>query len=235
MSKRTAPLPDWESVLSSAAHLQAILPGAVLVGGTAAAIHAGHRISLDADHVLTDLRSHFDRILAELESVAGWQTNRIARPVQILGNLDGIETGVRQLIRKHPLETMEHDHHGMSLTIPTSPEILRIKGVLILKRNAARDYIDFAALADRLGNDRVVAALRSFDRLYPQESGESALQQLQSQLANPLPYDEKTTDLSKYRNLDPKWHDWRAIKTTCKYVSIMVFDRICEEIEAEPS
>ena len=41
MSKRTAPLPDWESVLSSAAHLQEILPGAVLVGGTAAAIHGG--------------------------------------------------------------------------------------------------------------------------------------------------------------------------------------------------
>ena len=79
MSKPTAPLPDWESVLSAAAHLQEILPGAVLVGGTAAAIHAGHRLSLDADHVLTDLRSHFDRILAELESVAGWQTNRIAR------------------------------------------------------------------------------------------------------------------------------------------------------------
>ena len=112
-------------------------------------------------------------------------------------------------------------------------DLRRIKGVLILKRNAARDYIDFAALADRLGNDRVVAALRSFDRLYPQESGESALQQLQSQLANPLPYDEKTTDLSKYRNLDPKWHDWRAIKTTCKHVSIMVFDRVCEESEMD--
>ena len=105
--------------------------------------------------------------------------------------------------------------------------------MLILKRNAARDYIDFAALADRLGDDRVVAALRSFDRLYPQESGESALQQLQSQLANPLPYDEKTTDLSKYRNLDPKWHDWRTIKTTCKHVSIMVFDRVCEESEMD--
>ena len=29
-------LPEWDSVLSSAAHLQRILPGAVLVGGTAA-------------------------------------------------------------------------------------------------------------------------------------------------------------------------------------------------------
>ncbi len=47
MPKHTAPLPDWELVLSSAAHLQRILPDAVLVGGTASAIHAEHRFSRD--------------------------------------------------------------------------------------------------------------------------------------------------------------------------------------------
>ncbi|MBM4049322.1 MAG: hypothetical protein FJ279_29860 [Planctomycetes bacterium] len=47
--------PDWERVLSSAAHLQRILPEAVLVGGTAAALYAQHRLSADADPVLTDL------------------------------------------------------------------------------------------------------------------------------------------------------------------------------------
>ncbi len=31
MSKNTAPLPDWELVLSSAARLQSLLPGAVLM------------------------------------------------------------------------------------------------------------------------------------------------------------------------------------------------------------
>ena len=35
----------------AAARLQRILPGAVLVGGTGSAIHAGHRFSHDADHV----------------------------------------------------------------------------------------------------------------------------------------------------------------------------------------
>ena len=128
MSKPTAPLPDWERVLSSAARLQQILPDAVLVGGTAAALHAGHRFSRDADHVLTDLRRRFDEVLAQLESVAGWRTARVARPVQILGSLDGIETGVRQLVRDEPLETMALDHRGATLTIPTEAEILRIKG-----------------------------------------------------------------------------------------------------------
>ena len=54
------PLPEWDLVLSAAAHLQRILPDAVLVGGTASAIHARHRFSRDADHVLTDLRVRFD-------------------------------------------------------------------------------------------------------------------------------------------------------------------------------
>ncbi|HEY8906074.1 MAG TPA: hypothetical protein VIM63_08545 [Rhodoferax sp.] len=50
------------------------------------------------------------------------------RPVQILGSLDGIETGVRQLIREEPLETITLDYHGERLTVPTEAEILRIKG-----------------------------------------------------------------------------------------------------------
>ena len=32
--------PDWEQVLAAAARLQRILPGAVLVGGSAAAVYA---------------------------------------------------------------------------------------------------------------------------------------------------------------------------------------------------
>ena len=74
MSKNTGPLPDWELVLSSAARLQRIFPDAVLVGGTAAAIHAEHRFSRDADHVLANFRIGFDEVLAQLESVVGLPT-----------------------------------------------------------------------------------------------------------------------------------------------------------------
>lgn len=230
MSKNTAPLPDWELVLSSAARLQRILPDAVLVGGTASAIHAKHRFSRDADHVLSDLRLRFDDVLAELESVAGWRTARVQRPVQILGSLDGIETGVRQLIRDEPLETMALDFNGERLTVPTEAEIFRIKGVLILRRNATRDYLDFVALADHLGDARVAQALQSFDRLYQQKSGESPLQQLQVQLANPLPYDldDVAPGLAEYKNLAPPWHTWSAVKTACVHLSIVIFDRVCE-------
>lgn len=219
-------LPDWEDVLSSAARLQELLPDAVLVGGTASAVYADHRLSTDADHVLTDLRVRFDEVLASLESVAGWKTARIRRPVLILGSLDGIETGIRQLIRDEPLETTQVERFGGKLTVPTQAEILRIKGVLILKRNATRDYLDFVALADHLGEEQVVSALRKFDRLYPQPNGESAMQQLQVQLAAPRPYDLEEVNLSEYKNLDPRWHSWAEVEAVSAHCATMIFDQI---------
>ncbi len=219
-------LPDWEQVLASVAHLQRILPEAVLVGGSAAVVYAGHRLSTDADHVLTDLRQHFDEVLAELEAVAGWKTARVRRPVQILGSLDGIETGVRQLIRDEPLETTQIEYLGEKITLPTEAEILRIKGVLILQRNATRDYLDFVALANHMGTEKMVEALRPFDHLYPQPNEESALQQLQIQLAAPLPYDLEGLDLSEYKALDPRWHNWQAVRTACADYATLIFDHI---------
>lgn len=219
-------LPDWELVLSAAARLQRFIPHAVLVGGTASPLYAKHRFSRDADHVLNDLRDRFDVVLADLESVSGWQTSRIQRPVQILGSLDGIETGIRQLIRKEPLETTQIDHHGKKITLPSRSEILRIKGILILKRNAVRDYLDFVALSDHMATRDVLSALEPFDDLYPQPNGESALQQLQIQLSSPTPYDLEENDLSEYKNLEPKWHRWETVKSACIDLSITIFDGV---------
>ncbi len=229
-----ATLPEWEEVLAAATRLQGILPDAVLVGGTASAVYAGHRLSTDADHVLTRLRDRFDEVLGQLESVAGWKTARVQRPVLILGSLDGIETGVRQLIREEPLETTRIDWLGRPLTLPTRAEILRIKGVLILKRNATRDYLDFVALADSMGEEAVAAALAPFDRLYPQPNGESALQQIQLQLANPLPYDLEAMNLAEYKHLDPRWQDWRAVREVCTEVAMRLFDRLAADEAAQP-
>lgn len=209
------PLPEWDRILTAAAHLQELLPDAVLVGGTATAIHAEHRQSTDADHVLKDLASRFDDVLAQLESVAGWKTARVRRPVQILGSLDGIETGVRQLIRDAPLETEQVSIRNHTITVPTKAEMLRIKAVLILKRNASRDYIDFVALHDRLGMKGTLTAMSSFDRLYPQPNGESPTQQLIVQLSSPMPFDLSQTDLSEYKKLSSRWQDWSVIRKAC--------------------
>jgi len=219
-------LPDWEQVLSAACRLQRIVPEAVLVGGTGAAVHARHRKSHDADHVVGDLRQRFDEVLANLESVAGWKTSRIQRPVQILGSLDGIETGIRQLIRAAPLEIERIQTAAGAITLPTPAEMLRIKGWLVLTRNATRDYVDFAALADKLGVAASVRALVEMDALYPQSNDESAIQQLLKQLAEPRPYDLSATELSEYRELKQRWHDWNAVSRQCQWVGVALMDEV---------
>lgn len=211
---------DWEALLSSAARLQRILPEAVLVGGTAAATYAHHRVSFDHDHTLGDLKSRFDDVLASLEAVAGWKTARVRRPVLILGSLDGIETGIRQLIRSAPLETQPLEINGETITVPTQAEMLRIKAVLILKRNATRDYLDFVALANGLGDEGVKLALLKFDELYPQPNGESPLMQLAKQLSNPLPFDLDDTNLEEYKNLVAEYRDWAKVKAVCQHVAV---------------
>lgn len=210
------PLPEWERVLSATARLQGILPGAVRVGGTAAAAHEEHRLSVDADHVVADLRGRFDEVLAQLESVAGWKTARVRRPVLVLGSLDGIETGIRQLIRSAPLETETVPAPGGgTVVVPTRAEMLRIKAILILKRNATRDYLDFAALARSLDTAGTADALASLDALYPQANGASPFQQLLVQLASPMPFDLDGTDLTEYKRLVPEWQDWDKIRSFC--------------------
>lgn len=95
------------AVLESAARLQELVPDAVLVGGSAAALYAGHRDSFDHDHVLADLSDRFDIVLEALESEGEWVTNRVQPGKIILGQLGDIEAGVRQMIRKRPLETSQ--------------------------------------------------------------------------------------------------------------------------------
>lgn len=209
---RTENIPEWEKVLSAASHLQALLPGAILVGGTSAA--------LIADHVVVDLRSRFDAVLKDLESISGWKTTRVNRPVMILGSLDGIETGVRQLIRSEPLETTQVTlgDDGDIITIPTQGECLRIKGILILKRNATRDYLDFAALSEHMGADETYKALQPFDKLYPQQNGKSPWLQLQAQLSLFQPYDLSDVDLKNYKGLRRDWQDMARIKQACQNI-----------------
>ena len=143
-----------------------------------------------------------------------------------VGRLDGIETGVRQLIRTEPLEVAHVDWQGEAITVPTIAEMLRIKAILILKRNATRDYLDFVALSDVLGEGGTATAMETFDRLYPQQSGESALQQLLIQLAHPMPYDLEADRLNEYKHLARRWHDWKVVCAACAQCAQTLFDRL---------
>src|SRR5580693_7753198 len=184
--------PELLAVLESASRLQQMVPDAVLVGGSAAALYAGHRDSYDHDHdrVLADLRDRFDVVLEALESEGEWVTNRVVPGKVILGQLGDIEAGVRQMIRTRPLEiTRVMLPSGRELTVPTADEVLRIKGFLIVRRNQTRDYLDVAALADRQGLHAAAGILARIDRYYTDQHGDGrgVAAQLVRQLSDPRP------------------------------------------------
>ncbi len=229
MSDTGADQTDWEHLLSAASRLQRILPEAVLARGSAAAPRSGNRKSSNTDHTLTDIRDRFDRVLAQLESVAGCKKAQDHLPVPVSGSLYGIETCVRQLIRSDPLETTAIKYLDQTVTVPTEQEILRIKAVLILKRNAMRDYLDFAALGSRMAEEDCVQAMEPFDRLYPQDSGQSALQQLLAQLSAPAPFDSDQVGPTDFRDLAPELSDWKNVDRICVRLAQRLFEGLCPQ------
>jgi hypothetical protein len=218
--------PSLADVLASAADLQRAVPDAVLVGGAAAALHAGHRASFDHDHVLPDLAERYAQVLEAVEATEGWATSvRASRPpMTIMGSLGGIEAGLRQLRRSRPLETCEVELDAEHVVIaPTAAEALRVKAYLMVQRNAVRDYLDVVALADHLGRDEAVAVLRGIDDYYRDRSDEhgSVLTALVLRLAQPEPRDpEVTRELPRYKALDERWHDWASVVAACEELAL---------------
>lgn len=219
-----------QAVLASASRLQEMVPDAVLVGGAAAALYAGHRDSFDHDHVLTDLASRYAEVLEAVEISDGWATSvRATRaPMTILGSLDGVEAGLRQLRRVRPLETIAMEiAAGQSVIVPTHEEILRIKAYLIVQRNYVRDYLDVVALTQSLEPDQAARILRHIDDYYADRSGEagSVLTALVKALADPQPRDEQVTQqLSSYKGLDQRWQDWSTVTAACRQLALQLAD-----------
>ena len=217
-----------QRVLESAARLQQVVPDAVLVGGSAAALHAGHRESFDHDHVLVDLDQRYAQVLDAVEASDGWATSvRASRPpMTIMGSLDGIQAGLRNLRRTRPLETVQVDvAPGVVVTAPTPEEMLRVKAYLVVQRNVVRDYLDVVALADHIGGEHAGEILRRIDDYYDDRSQQagSVRTSLALALADPKPVDvDVIAELPRYRGLDPRWHDWSAVVGACRDLALEV-------------
>jgi len=225
----------WERLIDVAAEFGLRHLDAVLVGDTVAALYARHRVSLDADLVLTDLREHFEQLLSALENDADWVTARLKPPVLILGQFKGVETGLRQLRRSAPLETTEISVRGRRLRVPTLAEILRIKGWLAVSRNATRDYLDLAALSVHAGLPAAAHALAALDQCYRDvyradtQRDVSVALQLARQLAEPTPFDLDQTELPSYKRLDPRWHDWAAVCRQLRELAVALTEAFAQD------
>lgn len=213
-------------VLQSAARLQTVVPDAVLVGGSAAALHAGHRDSFDHDHVLSDLVDRYELVLDAVEATEGWATSVRASkpPFTIMGSLDGIEAGLRQMRRTRPLETVQIEiGAGAAVMAPTEAEALRVKAFLVVQRNVVRDYLDVAALAEHLGSTAAVDVLSGIDGFYADRSDDpaSVLTSLVMKLAEPSPRDVDVIDeLPRYKGLDRRWHRWADVVGSCQELAL---------------
>lgn len=227
MIRRMAdPSPTLREVLASAARLQEVVPDAVLVGGSAAALHAGHRDSFDHDHVLTDLAERYETVLEAVEATEGWATSVRASkpPFTIMGSLWGVEAGLRQMRRTRPLETCRVDvGEGAVVVAPTAPEALRVKAFLAVQRNVVRDYLDVVALAEHLGLETAVEVLSGIDAYYQDRSGEdgSVLTSLVIALADPAPRDvDVIGELPRYKGLAARYQDWADVVEICRSLAL---------------
>jgi hypothetical protein len=229
---------DMIELFESAARLQAILneDDTCLVGGSAASYYADHRLSIDHDHIVSDLSSRFALILDALESQGDWVTNRVRPGKIILGELGGIETGIRQLIRKTPLEVEAVTlPSGNTLTLPTVDETLRIKAFLLAKRNQTRDYLDTAALAQRYGTPWAVQVLVSIDTYYADDNAvpDALASQITMMLGDPQPKDFASIDLSLYKGLDSKLAEWKNVAEICGSIARKMMET--QDVAPKPS
>lgn len=220
-----------QGVLRSAAKLQELVPDAVLVGDSAAAYYAGHRHSFDHDHVLTDLSDRYAKVVEAVEASEGWATSVRASspPLTLLGSLDGVEAGLRQLRRSKPLEVQLVEVEGHGLCVPTPEECLRVKSYLIVQRNQVRDYLDTVALTDFLGIEAAAKTVADIDAYYPDRSntGDSVITILLQRLSEPNPRDVTVTEqLAEYKGIVPKWHDWQAVVEACAELADAVVARM---------
>jgi hypothetical protein len=222
--------PTLRRVIESAARLQQVVPDAVLVGGSAAALYARHRESFAHDHVLDNLSARYEQILEAVEATDGWVTSvRASRPpFTLMGSLGGIEAGLRQLRRTRPLEVTELEISGIGkLRIPTDDEMLRVKAYLVVQRNQVRDYLDVVALAEIV--DDAPSVLAGIDHYYDDRSGadDSVLTALVQRLSEPNPRDrEVTRELAAYKGLDQRWHQWASVVAACAALADAIVERL---------
>ncbi len=212
----------WAGILKAGVHAQRLVPGAVCVGGTAAALYAGHRVSQDTDHLLPALRDHFEEVRARLEAQPEWKTARVSPPVLILGSIGGVEVGFRQLKRSVPIETQTLPTEAGPLVVPTLDEMLGMKAFLAYDRNATRDYLDFAALTECATPQAVQAALLKLDSRYGTLQTASVRLEVAKALCAAAPFDLDESELPRYKGLTKKWHRWETTRAICQRFGVLL-------------
>ena len=118
-------------------------------------------------------------------------------------SLDYIETGIFEFRRVVPAADSN------------DAEKLRMLAIRILQHNAAGDYVALLTMIAQMGIEQVAQALEELDAFYPQQNGESVLQQLLVQLARVLPHDRNADDVG-----------WLSVYAGCSASAVRIFDAL---------
>ena len=194
--------------------LQRTLDDVYVVGGTAAALWAGHRTSHDVDHHMPDLKHRFSEVLDRLEALPGWITARIRRPHLILGHLDGVMAGGRNTPPSLPVPCRwkppnSTPRRALTIRLPTLRDTLLLKSRLLMTRNMAWDYGNCVYLAMSLEDASLEQALAPARRCKLPSSGPwshdgserpiAFLEELGLRLVRPTPKDTRQIQLHWHR------------------------------------
>lgn len=212
---------DFDRLLATAREVQArllFLP-TVAVGGTAAAIYARHRVSLDVDFVSPYLRERFAEVESALSEIPGFSFARLRRPVLILGRVGEDEVGIRQLRRQEPLEAVERE----GLWLPTLAELIRVKSFVLSDRRAVRDYVDVCALVETAGMAEAVRAMQPFNHLYRGLTTAGPLAAF-AEAAFDTPADAPDVDLHGWRRLRSEYQDLARVRAVCEQFALNVIE-----------
>lgn len=140
-----------------------------------------------------------------------------------MSNRGEYQSGLRNLRRKTPLEVEEVTlPSGKTLRVPTLEETLRIKAFLIVQRNQVRDYLDVAALSEKMGVPQAYSVLSRIDDYYEEftHTQGSVLSELVAQLSDPDPHDaENKHNLAEYKGVTNGWGSWETVENVCKEVA----------------
>ncbi len=194
--------------------------GSIALGGTICALFTHHRASSDIDFVVSDLIQRFEEIREHLFELPGWKEVRIQFPVLILGSLDGIDIGYRQLRRVVPMETQLIETPDGSLIVPTIAELLRTKAFLCYHRNYTRDFVDFAELACLVEIGKAVDILSDLDEQFRWEKQPTIVVEVIKKLLSPNPHDleDEKHGFEHLRFLEPKLKTWFEVAVKCQEI-----------------
>jgi RND superfamily putative drug exporter len=140
--------------------------------------------------------------------------------------LDALATAAdaeRPLVRRlTPMETTNVLlPTGDRLQIPTGAETLRLKCYLIMCRNSARDYAEFADLVESMETQIAAVVLAGMDRYYSGERLHSqwVATQLVRRLADPHPSD----DDEDWATVEAQ-SDWAHVRQRCLSVAVAMLE-----------